>query len=150
MRKVKLFLAATDGGHLTEGLALFKDLPDTELHVFSEYGLRLSALSCKHYGYHHINHPFLTLIAAFLKVFWLILWVRPDWVVSTGAECGTAAILAAKILCRKTIFVETVTRCKTKTLSARIVYHFVDYFFVQHEESVSLFGSKAQYIGGLL
>ena len=34
MRKVKLFLAASDGGHLTEGLALFKDFPEIDLCLF--------------------------------------------------------------------------------------------------------------------
>ena len=150
MRKVKLFLAASEGGHLTEGLALFKNLPDTELYIFSEDGPRLSALSSKHYGYRHINHPFLTLIAAFLKVFWLILWIRPDWVVTTGAECGTAAVIAAKLLFRRTIVVETASRFRTKTMSAKICYPLVDHFFVQWEESLPLYGEKAKYIGGIL
>ncbi len=150
MRKVKLFLAASDGGHLTEGLALFKDFPEIDLYVFSEYGPRLSVLSCKHYGYHHINHSFLTLIAAFFKVFWLILWIRPDWVVTTGAECGTAAVIAAKLLFRKTIFVETASRFRTKTMSAKICYPLVDHFYVQWEEALSIYGKKAEYIGGIL
>ena len=74
----------------------------------------------------------------------------PDWVVTTGAECGTAAILAAKLLFRKTIFVETASRYRTKTMSAKICYPLVDHFYVQTQEGLAIFGKKAEYIGGIL
>lgn len=90
------------------------------------------------------------MIPSFLKALYLIVRTRPDWVVTTGAECGTAAILAAKLLFRKTIFVETASRYRTKTMSAKICYPLVDHFYVQTEESLAIFGKKAKYIGGIL
>lgn len=151
MKKVKVLLAATSGGHLTEGLALFGGLPGTELTVFSEYGPRLARLSCPAFGYRRImSPPALTMIPAFFKAFYLIFRLRPDWVITTGAESGTAAIIAAKLLCRKTIFVETASRYRTRTMSARICYHLVNRFYVQTEEGLKLFGPKAEYIGGIL
>ena len=90
------------------------------------------------------------MIPSFFKAFFLILLLRPEWVVSTGAECGTAAILAAKLLFRKTIFVETASRYRTKTMSAKICYPLVDRFYVQWEEALPLYGKKAEYIGGIL
>ena len=149
-KPVCVFLAASSGGHLTEGMALFGGLPGTELVVFSEYSHRLDLLSCRKFGYRHINHSFLTMIPSFFKAFYLILKVRPDWVVTTGAECGTSAIIAAKLLFRKTIFVETASRYRTKTMSAKICYPLVDRFYVQTEEGLAIFGGKAEYIGGIL
>ena len=94
--EIRIFLAATSGGHLTEGLALFGGLSGTKLIVFSEYGPRMETLDCEHYGYRRIKSPVLTMIPSFFKSLYLIAKTRPDWVVTTGAECGTAAILAAK------------------------------------------------------
>lgn len=151
MKKIKILLAATSGGHLTQGLRLFQDLPDTELVVFSEQSKRLKNLPCRTYSYRRLCEHFLpTMLASFLKSLYIIIKERPDWVISTGAECGTSAILAAKLLFRKTIFVETASRYRTSTASARIVYPLVDHFYVQHEESLKIFGEKAQYIGGVL
>jgi len=151
MKKVKILLAATSGGHLTQGMRLFQDLPDTELVIFSERSKRLDNMPCKTYSYRRLcEHFFPTMLASFLKSLSIILKEHPDWVISTGAECGTAAILAAKLLFRKTIFVETASRYRTSTASARIVYPLVDHFYVQHKESLKIFGKKAKYIGGVL
>ncbi len=151
MKKIKILLAATSGGHLTQGLRLFQDLPDTELVVFSERSKRLENLPYRTYSYLRLCEHFLpTMLVSFLKSLYIIIKERPDWVISTGAECGTSAILAAKLLFRKTIFVETASRYRTSTASARIVYPLVDHFYVQHEESQKIFGEKAQYIGGVL
>ncbi len=151
MKQVKILLAATGGGHLTQGLKLFGNLPETELVVFSEASGRLGYLPCKTYSYRRpFNHFLPTMTLSFLKSFYAICRERPDWVVSTGAECGTAAIIAAKLLRRKTIFVETSSRYRSKTMSARIVYPLVNHFYVQYPESLKLFGPKAEYIGGVL
>ena len=148
--EIRIFLAATSGGHLTEGRALFGGLSGTKLIVFSEYGPRMETLDCEHYGYRRIKSPVLTMIPSFFKSLYLIAKTRPDWVVTTGAECGTAAILAAKLLFRKTIFVETASRYRTKTMSAKICYPLVDHFYVQTQEGLAIFGKKAEYIGGIL
>lgn len=151
MHKTRILLTATSGGHLTEGLSLFGGLPETELIVFSEYGPRLRSLPYRTHGYRHIDRPpALSMIPSFFKSFFLILKYRPDWVVTTGAECGTASIIAAKILFRKTIFVETASRYRTKTMSAKICYLLVNHFYVQTEEGLAVFGKKAEYIGGIL
>lgn len=149
-RKIKILLAATSGGHLTEGLTLLDHLPDCELVVFSEKSPRLKSLTCRSYSYRRPYNPFWTLVIAFFPVFFIILKEKPDWIITTGAECGTAAIIAGKLLFRKTIFIETASRYRTKTMSARICYLIADKFYVPFEESLRIYGKKAEYIGGLL
>lgn len=149
-KKIKVLLAATSGGHLTEILALIYGLPNCEFVVFSEKSPRLKSLLCRFYSYSRPISPFWTLVAAFFPVFFIILKERPDWVVTTGAECGTAAVIAGKLLFRKTIFIETASRYRTKTMSAKICYPLVDKFYVPYEESLAIYGKKAEYIGGLL
>lgn len=146
----KLLLVGTSGGHLTEVLTLFGDLPDTEAVVFSETSPRLSRLNCRTYSAKHLSPQLLYMFWAGLKAMYIILKERPDWVITTGAECGVSAVIAGKLLFRKTIFVETASRYRTKTMAARICYPLVDRFFVQQEEALAIFGKKAEYIGGVL
>ena len=150
MAQTKLFLAATSGGHLTEILALLGNISHCGMVVFSEKSPRLQTLDCRCYSYTRPRSPFLTLVISFFPAFCAILKERPDWVVTTGAECGTAAVIAGKLLGCKTMFIETASRYRTKTMSAKICYPLVDKFFVQHEEALAVFGKKAEYIGGVL
>ena len=146
----KILLAATSGGHLTEILALMYDLPNCEFVVFSEKSPRLKSLPCRFYSYIRPFSPFWALVVAFFPALFIIMKERPDWIVTTGAECGTAAVIAGKLLFRKTIFIETASRYRTKTMSAKICYPLVDKFYVPYEESLEIYGKKAEYIGGLL
>ena len=150
MKKIKLLLVATGGGHLSEVWNLFGGLPDTEAVVFSETSPRLAVLPCRSYSIPGSRHILLYMLLAGLRTIAIILKEHPDWVISTGAENGTAAIIAAKLLFRKTMFVETASRYRTKTRAARICYPLVDKFYVQHEEALAIFGKKAEYIGGVL
>ncbi len=146
---VTLLLAATTGGHLTEGLGLFEGLGDTRLVVFSEQSTRSQAMA-NVYTYNPAGKGSAgKIFTSFCKVLSIIRKEKPRWVVTTGAECGLGAILAAKVLRRRTIFVETACRYRSRSKTARILYPLVDVFLVQHEESLKLFGKKARYIGGL-
>jgi UDP-N-acetylglucosamine:LPS N-acetylglucosamine transferase len=147
---MKLFLVATSGGHLSEILELFGDLENMQKIIFTEETVRLATIPHKSYSYKRPRSQILTMIISGLKAGYIILKERPDWVISTGAECGTAAIIAAAFLFKKTIFVETASRYRTKTIAARICYPLVDKFYVQHEEALALYGKKAEYIGGVL
>ena len=146
----KLLLSGTSGGHLTQVLTLFGDLPDTTPVVFSERSSRLSVLPFRCYPIRRPRSQILYMFLACLKAMYIILKERPDWVITTGAECGAAAVIAGKLLFRKTIFVETASRYKTKTTAGRICYPLADKFYVQHEESLAVWGKKAEYIGGVV
>lgn len=149
-RKVKLLLSGTSGGHLTELLTLFDDLEGIDIIVFSEKSRRLSAIPYRSYSYARPHGQLLTMIVSGMKALYIILRERPDWIVTTGAECGAAALIAGKLLFRKTIFIETASRYRTKTMAARICYPLADKFYVQHREALAIYGKKAEYIGGVL
>ena len=146
---VTLLLAATMGGHLTEGLGLFEGLGDTRLVIFSEQSTRTQGMTNVYTYNRRSDGAIRSIFSAFCKVLSIIRKEKPRWVVTTGAECGLGAILAAKVLRRRTIFVETACRYRSRSKTARILYPLVDVFLVQHEESLKLFGKKARYIGGL-
>lgn len=61
-----------------------------------------------------------------------ILWQeRPDLVLTTGAGVAVPFIVLAKILGSETAFVESFTRIKELSLSARLVLPFLDNLYVQ-------------------
>ena len=70
---------------------------------------------------------------------------------STGSEIAILAFFLGKFFFRtKLIFLETVTRPKTPSFTARIVYPMTDLFLVQWETLLEKFGPKAQYRGRIL
>ncbi len=149
-KRKKILLSATSGGHVSEILALFGEFTEFDIVVFTERTPRKSAIRFPVYDYKRPQGEFMTMLCAGLKALYIILKERPEWVITTGAECGTAAILTGKLLFRKTMFIETASRFRTKTVSAKICYPLVDKFYVQHEEALSIYGKKAEYIGGVL
>ena len=148
-KKVKLFISATSGGHLTEAIELFGGLDDVSVVIATNSEYRREMKGVKVYVYKRAKHRYVTYLIGLIQAMWIILRERPDWTVTTGAQHGVLAIVAARVLFRKSIFVETVTRYKNATLSAKICYYLANRFYVQQKEGLKLFGPKAKYIGGL-
>ncbi len=148
-KPTSILLAATTGGHLTEGLKLFAGLPGTQLTVLSENSTRTQSMDNAHSYPKFLTGSIGGLIGGFFKGLHVIIKQRPDWVVSTGAEVGIGALIAAKLLGARTLFVETACRVRSKSKSAKVLYPLVDVFLVQHEEGLALFGGKTRHIGGL-
>lgn len=73
-----------------------------------------------------------------------------DLIITNGAQISIPAVIGAKLLGIKTIFMETVIRVKTTTWSAKVCYPFVDKFIVQHPWMAEKYGKKAEYHGGIL
>lgn len=146
---LKLLVAATTGGHLTEAMSLLGGMADAEFVILTEKTARMPDKKVYFYGTIRTK-SIMMVVQSFFVGLWVILKERPNWVITTGAEVGLGAVLAAKLLGRKTIFIETVTRYKNATSAGKLCYPLVNKFYVQHDASRSLFGKKAEYIGGLM
>ena len=59
---------------------------------------------------------------------------KPDVVISTGAGVAIAFILVAKLLKIPTIYIESITRNEELSLTATVIYPFVDRLFVQWKD----------------
>ncbi len=69
---------------------------------------------------------------------------------TNGAHMSIPAVMAAKILRIKSVFIDTVIRVKTPNWSARVSYLFADIFWVQHAGMVKKYGKKSKYVGGII
>lgn len=74
---------------------------------------------------------------------------RPDAILSTGAGLAVPFFLLGKLLGARLVYVESVTRIETISLSGRLVYRLADSFFVQWPQAAERL-SRAEYAGGVL
>ena len=156
---MKIGIVISGGGHLDEVLPLLNSFGGQD--IFLATYRQKSLLNFKHPqikrtyfiklgGSWRISLLLNSLIN--LKELYLILRKeRPTILFSTGSEIAILAFFLGKILFRtKLIFLETVTRPKTPSFTARIVYPITDLFLVQWETLLGKFGPKAQYAGRVL
>jgi len=94
-----------------------------------------------------LSYPF-KLAFNTLKSLWLLLRLRPQYIVSTGAHTAGPMCLFGHWLGAKIIFIETFANIQTTTGTGSRVYRFADLFLVQHPEMLELY-PKAVYVGGV-
>jgi UDP-N-acetylglucosamine:LPS N-acetylglucosamine transferase len=85
-----------------------------------------------------------------VKVFKITLAKRPDVVFSTGAEIAVPVSYFGKLFGARVIYVECSAQVVNPSVTGRIVYPIADLFLVQWKNLLKKYGSKAQYVGGLI
>lgn len=82
----------------------------------------------------------------FFKALVILRKSQPDLVISTGASIAVPFLLASKLFGIRTVFIESISRTSSLSLTGRLVYNLVDEFYVQWPECVEHY-PKAQYKG---
>ena len=151
MARKKLLMIASSGGHLEEVLALRALGEKYETVLVTEktqYGVK--HWQDKLYLLPQVNRreikSLILYIGCFFEVFRILRREKPDAVLSTGAMIAYPALVLAKLMGIKTIFVECMFNVYDTTLTARLSYPFVDLFIVQWEELLKIY-PKAVYGG---
>lgn len=73
---------------------------------------------------------------------------RPEAVLSTGAGVAVPFLLVARLRGSRAVYVESLTRTTSLSLSGRMVYPFASAFFVQWPTTTRL--RRARYVGSIL
>ncbi|MBN2736611.1 MAG: hypothetical protein JXR70_06490 [Spirochaetales bacterium] len=68
------------------------------------------------------------------NMFRLVLKIRPNYVISTGAAPGFFGILFGKLFGAKTVWVDSIANVKEISLSGRLASRFCDHRFTQWKE----------------
>lgn len=71
------------------------------------------------------------LLLCALCVGWIVLWERPDVVISTGAAPGYFAVRAGALLGACTIWVDSIANAEQLSLSGREAGKYVDHWLTQ-------------------
>ncbi|GMT42299.1 MAG: capsular polysaccharide biosynthesis protein [bacterium] len=149
-RKLKIVLASSHGGHLTEILALKDVFHGHDCFYITYKGKTTGELEPAYRFGLYFKNPvlFFTIWFSLIRIF---LKERPDVIFSTGAELAIPVFYVAKILfgCRL-IYLECSAQVEAPSLTGRIVYPITDLFLVQWEPLLKRYGKKARWRGGLI
>ena len=150
--KLRICLAASAGGHLTQLLKLVDSWQQYEAIYVSTVDVvakKLQQLG-KTYIVGECNRqcPFKTLKVLF-RCLWVVLKERPDVVISTGAAPGFLLCLAAKMFDTKVIWIDSIANVERISLSGRMVRHIADLFLVQWPELAEQY-SNVEYVGAVI
>lgn len=147
---MKVCIACSHGGHLTEMLYLMDVFAGHEIVFITYDNFRTRNLKYKHYLFPNFGEKPWKMLFNLPGLIGIMLREKPDIVFSNGAEIAIPIFYIGKLLGKKNIFVECYTRVDMPTVTGRIVYPVCDLFLVLWPDLLARYGKKARYLGGLL
>ncbi len=90
----------------------------------------------------------LGLLKQVAKMAWIVLRVRPDVVISTGAAPGYFALRLGKLVGARTIWLDSIANAEQLSLSGQLAKRYADLWLTQWPEVAA--ASGARYEGRLL
>jgi beta-1,4-N-acetylglucosaminyltransferase len=149
---MRVLLVCSPGGHLQQMLALrpawdgfdraWATLPGADVSYLLE-GERVTLA-------HGPTNRSLKNALRNLAVAWrLVRSHRPEAILSTGAGIAVPFFLVGKLLGVRLVYVESVTRTESISLSGRLLYPLASRFFTQWPESAERL-RRAEYAGAIL
>lgn len=146
----KVCVVSSCGGHLTEVrclLPVYQALP--HFYVLNDKALLPADMVGRTYFIAHSERDW-KLLLNFWEAFAILRKERPDVILSTGAGSVVPfAIVGRLLFSTRVVFVETVTRVVSPSLTGRIMYRLAHRFFYQWE-SLARFYRNGTYGGPLL
>jgi len=153
MKDVKLCLACSAGGHLTEMMHLERCYSKHE-HFFLTFRRQDTSDLRKSERVRFVTDPGrnpLKLLACMRETFAALSEERPDVIISTGAGVALPACYMAKLLFgSKVVFLESFCRVEEPSFAGRLAYPITDKFLVQWPKLVAKYGPKAEYKGAIV
>lgn len=131
MRK-KVLAVASPGGHWIQLMRITPAFSDCSVRYLTTSGDYRETVSAPLYVVSDANKTkkFLFFLM-FIQVGFCLLRFRPDFVVSTGAAPGFAAIVLGKLFGAKTLWLDSVANSEQLSESGRLVRHFSDVWLTQ-------------------
>lgn len=150
MKKIRICLACSAGGHLTE-LRQLKDFYEKFDHFFVTFRRPDSENLAKTRPVFFVQRPGRNIFKTLQTVwdsFGILKREKPDLVISTGADAAIPICLLAKLMGKKVVFIESFCRINEPSWSGRIAYLFSDLFIYQWKE-LQCFFPKGKFGGSV-
>ena len=131
---MKICLVASSGGHLLELFSLHEAWANYDrvwVSFATEDASSLLEEEKAFWAYHPTNRSLPNLIRNIGLAWRILRREKPDVVVSTGAGVGVPFIWLGCLLRIETVFIEILTFTHRPSLSGRLIYWFVDHYYVQ-------------------
>lgn len=143
-------LVCSPGGHLAQLERLLDAFDGHELSLVTYHSPRdpqpISGVS-NTYLVPYIGTSPMRLVRAMPTFLRALYRQRPQVLVSTGSEIAIVLFFLAKLVGTKTLYIESLSRVRSRSGTGRIVYHVADRFFVQWEPLLDHYGRKAEFRG---
>jgi UDP-N-acetylglucosamine:LPS N-acetylglucosamine transferase len=150
---MRALLVCSPGGHLQQMLALEPAWRGYERAWVTLPGADSGSLLADEaevtIAHSPTNRSIKNLLRNTLLAWRLLRRRRPDVILSTGAGLAVPFFLIGRLLGIRLVYVESVTRTESLSLSGRLVYPLASRFFVQWPAVAERFG-RAEYAGGIL
>jgi UDP-N-acetylglucosamine:LPS N-acetylglucosamine transferase len=149
---MRVLLVCSPGGHLQQMLALEPAWRDMERSWVTLEGPDVSYLLAGErvvIGRGPTNRSLLNFFRNLPLAWRLLRRERPDAVLSTGAGLAVPFFLAGRLLGIRLVYVESVTRTESISLSGRLVYRRASRFFAPWPASAESL-RRAEYAGSVL
>jgi UDP-N-acetylglucosamine:LPS N-acetylglucosamine transferase len=148
MGGLKVCLACSAGGHLTELLQIREAWEgyETFLITFRREDTRNFQGERIYYVTDPKRNPLL-LLRNLLEVFRILRKERPHVILTTGAGVVVPLCYLGKLLGAKVIYIESLARIDSRSLTGVFLYPISDLFFVQWRDLLGQYGGKAVYGG---
>lgn len=134
----RVLLVCSPGGHLQQMLALEPAWRGCECTWVTLHAADTDALLSERtavYGHGPTNRSLKNLFRNLLFAWRTVRDTRPDAILSTGAGLAVPFFLVGKLRRRRLVYVESLTRSTSLSLSGRLVYPMSDTFLVQWPEA---------------
>jgi beta-1,4-N-acetylglucosaminyltransferase len=149
---MKVLLVCSPGGHLQQMLALEPAWRDMDRAWVTLAGADVGYLLADEevtIGHGPTNRSLRALVRNLGLAWRLLRRQRPDAVLSTGAGLAVPFFIVGKLLGIRLVYVESVTRSETISLSGKLVYPLASRFFVQWP-ALAERRRRAEYAGAVL
>lgn len=148
-RRIKICLACSHGGHLTEMLELSDAFDGHDTFYFC-YDADTTRVLPRAYRVPNMARNPIEFLKNLGRVFRIFRKERPDLVVSTGAEIAIPVVCIAKLFGVPTIYIECGAQVTEPSVTGRLMYWLADSFYVQWPELLQAYGPRARFEGSLV
>ena len=149
-KRPKILAIASGGGHWIQLLRLRPAFLGADLRFASvNQSLAADVAGHRFYRFPDANRERkLALLAQIMRIAWILLRVRPDVIVSTGASCGYVAIRIGRILGARTLFIDSIANAERLSLSGQLACRHANLMLTQWPHLASTEGPR--YRGSVL
>ncbi len=146
----KLLAVSSGGGHWMQMMRLRPAFQGLDVHFASvRWDYRDEVAPLPFYRLQDATRwNKLRMILVVLQAFWLVLRLRPDIVVSTGAAPGYFALRFGKMLGARTVWIDSIANSEQMSMSGRLARRHADLWLTQWPHLAGPEGP--QYRGSLL
>lgn len=151
-KKTKVALICSSGGHFYE-LYSIRKFCENSAHFWITFPTSDTKSILKddkvYWAYYPTNRNLKNLFKNIILAFQILKKEKPSVIISTGAGVCVPFMYMAKIFGIKTVYLESMTRIESLSLSAKLVYPIVDHILVQWSELAKKY-KKTKFTGTYL